>query len=715
MDQEGGGEKPSTTDLVSAVGTWLAVGLAVIALVGVVGPILVWRATKGERNRAINAIEEGEAESFGYVGRGLWAGRRMRLFRRVSNPLLQNEPDLGDNKHFAFQAPPDSPQQAASSAARLFGWKHKAGSSSKPQPSNESTDWVQFGSLAEAYSIPMKKGDNLVVEDGRAWLPVHTSWLLLLGLLGRYGPWQDKGRLPPTIARGTASNQARVGTLRQRSTGRPRSLPTSRPWEKSHTPWEDAHDRRSFGSVTYNPLYGLEGTLFTPSHIPRDTGDQKRVFFSRHRANRTGQLTPNKYGVDLLFWMAVGCIPTSSGDILCLADVQDVPVIQELRTASRTTLSAPSPGPAMPSRRNVHFDEDVEQSGSEDYAAPSLNDVAYQQISPAAYITPHSSGPELTVSYDPGRPRVFELAPWSERNADLSDFAAVVKADSTEKRVLSFRETALTEEQVRDILSASAGTYMDRGSDWLRLWRGGMDGGYARFMSRRDGQLLAHALLTLDLSPHGYLMSLERSHCRSMLCDAASSLPQLLTRSLWSIDALDLSDDDDLKTRLGKAMAKFYDLSQPAVRTRLYFAALYELDAALQEATRKTERAEQLAAQALGCVMLTSPEFRSIIAQATRLLAEGFGGNTAIVVNLDAGVIEVPTVLNFVCRFPIETEVLLDGVEPADGSGSVRLSLACVVLVCQRAALRSAMLDSALDSEPLFRAVTSLGQTVLMG
>ncbi|KAK7921330.1 hypothetical protein PG985_009352 [Apiospora marii] len=712
MDQEG--DKSSTTDLVSAVGTWLAVGLAVIALVGIVGPILVWRATKGERNRAINAIEEGEAESFGYVGRGLWAGRRMRLFRRVCSPLLQNEPDIGGMMHFHFQAPGSvmPPSSTPAPSPGLFWRRTKPGPGSKPQPSRASAGWVQFGSLVEAYRIPMKKGDNLVIENDRTWLPVHTSWLLLLGLVGRYGPWQDKGRLPLTIARGTASNQARVGTPRQRSFGQPRSLPTSRPWEKSHKPWEDAHDRRSFDNDSYTPIYGLEGVLFTPSPHSRGIGGQKRVFFSRHDAKRTGQLTHDRYGVDLLFWMAVGCLPTSSGDVICLADVQDVPLIVESRAVTQTPLEAPSPGPIMSTRRNVHFDGDDEQSvNSDDFVTPTATHMQ-DGISPAAYITPQTSDPVPSVSFDPSRPRAFQLAPWDERNAELSDFAAVVQADSADTRVLSFRETALTEEQIRDIVSASTGTYMSRDSEWLRLGGGG--GNRSRFMSRRDGQFIANALLTLDLSPHGYLMSLERSLCRSMICDAASSLPQLLTRSLWSIDSFAISDED-LKRRLGKAMTKFYDHSQPAARTRQYFAALYELDAALQQATEKTRRAEQIAVQALGCVMLTSPEFRSIIAQATRLLAEGFGSSTTMVVNLDAGVIEVPTVLNFICMFPIEAEVLFDGVEPADRSGSVRLSLACVVLVCQRAALRSAMLDSALDSEPLFRAVTSLGQTVLMG
>lgn len=61
-----------TTHLVSVNSTWLGVGLGVLALVEIVAPVLVCRATKSERTRAINALEEGGAETFGYVSYGFW-------------------------------------------------------------------------------------------------------------------------------------------------------------------------------------------------------------------------------------------------------------------------------------------------------------------------------------------------------------------------------------------------------------------------------------------------------------------------------------------------------------------------------------------------------------------------------------------------------------------------------------------------------------------
>ncbi|KAK8085374.1 hypothetical protein PG997_006645 [Apiospora hydei] len=682
MDQ--GGDQPSTTDTVSAVGTWLAAGLAVIALIGIVGPLLVWRARKSERNQAINALDQGGAESFGYVGGGLWAGRQVHLLRQVSGPLLQNEPFLGRKMNFNYEATsspspakpsPPSPQSLGP-LPRFWPWRKKAEPGCRPQPSGESADWVQFGSLVEAYGFPMSKGDSLIIEDGRAWLPVHTSWLLLMGLIGRFGPWQDKGRQPVIIARGTASNQARVKPPNWKGTRDP-DRQRVRPWEISQAPWEDTRDHRAMDDITYKSIYGLNGTLFTSSQNQRDTEHQSRVFFSRHRADRTGQLSQDKYGIDMLFWMAVGCLPANSGVVICLADVQDVPV---LRTQRNQHVEIIGPSSTMPplglytrplqTRQGyAQFETwDDEDSSAESSEAATIYKEHHLKRKHARYVAQRPGDPPPATPIAAYHPRAFQLVPWDERSSELARFAAVIQADTAKLQVLSFRETALTEESLRAIREATHGYEMDRGSDWLHL-------GDARYINRSDGQLIAHALLSMDLSPHGYLMSLEWSYCRSIFCRPAQVLPQLLFLALSNVDALGLSDE--LKERLEIAMSRFYDLCRPASRTRMYFDALYQLDAALQEATQE------------------------------------MGGS--IIVDLGAGFIEVPTVLNFIAKFPIEVGVLFADVDVIDRSGSVRLPLGCVALVFLRAALRSAMLHSALDSEPLFKAVTKLDRSVLMG
>jgi pilus assembly protein TadC len=57
------------TDIASVVGTWVAAFVAIIALVGIVGPFLILRASRTERNKAIAAIDD---ENHQFIGKGVW-------------------------------------------------------------------------------------------------------------------------------------------------------------------------------------------------------------------------------------------------------------------------------------------------------------------------------------------------------------------------------------------------------------------------------------------------------------------------------------------------------------------------------------------------------------------------------------------------------------------------------------------------------------------
>lgn len=714
---------PDTTDLVSVIGTWAAVGLALIALVGIVAPILVWKATLSERNQALNSLQESGAETFGYIGSGLWTGRKVRIFRTVRAPLLRKEPILPTT---------DAGKAVSMEFIQAGGTQANQGVA---QPSESSADWVQFGSVIEAYGIHVAKGDDFLLERSHVWMPVHTSWLLLVGIAGRFGQWHDKGRLPSAIARGTASTQASVrapGMImmrgqraqrqqadrhrRQRFDIEPRrdGKWTADPYQRSNAPWDDARDRRSTNGITYLPLYGLTGTLYTPStgSLGYAEGEnQDHVYFSRHKPGRVGTLGADAVGVDWLFWLAVGCIPTEIGNILCLADVQDVPIIPETPRIPLST--ARTPMPAAP--RNVHFEDSV--SDSSDYDEPPVPSDASRArlrrpdyVTPVMYVPQQQGDPTATTSVDPGRPRAFEFGLCNTRLDTLSDFADIVRAD-VNVQVLSLREVALTTAEMHTIALDDDGSFIARNSKWLRLGSGHTS---PRFLRRCDGQATAIALLILPLSPHGYLISGERSLCKNMLCEAAAALPQLLTRTMWSIDDAFGHLDSVVKDNLSFAMQDFHQLTQPYVKlTRLYFEALFKLDMALDEATKPTSAKDHIVNLALGCVMITSAEIRSLISQSARLLAEGFDGKIAV--DLDAGLIKVPTVLNFLAEFPVDLdEVVPPDVQDADKTGTVQVPLPRVMLVCQRAALRSAMLDNALDSKPLFEAVARLNHVVYM-
>ncbi|KAE9375193.1 hypothetical protein N431DRAFT_453865 [Stipitochalara longipes BDJ] len=70
--------------LTTDVAAWIAVALALIALVGIVGPLLLLRESRSERSQALNEVDS----QHGYVSKGLSLGRRGRIFHTVKVPDL---------------------------------------------------------------------------------------------------------------------------------------------------------------------------------------------------------------------------------------------------------------------------------------------------------------------------------------------------------------------------------------------------------------------------------------------------------------------------------------------------------------------------------------------------------------------------------------------------------------------------------------------------
>jgi hypothetical protein len=73
-------------DLAGTIGTWAAVLIALLALVAVLGPILVWAASRTEQNKALHAT--GDANQ-SFISSGFYIeGFDMRLMRRVKTPIV---------------------------------------------------------------------------------------------------------------------------------------------------------------------------------------------------------------------------------------------------------------------------------------------------------------------------------------------------------------------------------------------------------------------------------------------------------------------------------------------------------------------------------------------------------------------------------------------------------------------------------------------------
>ncbi|KAI6778883.1 uncharacterized protein J7T54_000539 [Emericellopsis cladophorae] len=138
----------SAIDIASTAGTWVAAILAIIALVGIIGPWLALQAAHSDKSRALNAVRDQPQR---YVTKGFSIGAHTTLFRRVRVPDLA--PTYGTNKatvaNFA---------KGVDFKDRLFF--------EFPDYKQWNTGWAMLAAAAEAYNFhrpPPRDGDEPVL------------------------------------------------------------------------------------------------------------------------------------------------------------------------------------------------------------------------------------------------------------------------------------------------------------------------------------------------------------------------------------------------------------------------------------------------------------------------------------------------------------------------------------------------------------------------
>ena len=154
------------TALAGVIGTWVAVSLALVALFGIVTPILLMRRARDERRIALSKIDD-ESNEIVHPG--------------IKIPFL---PAIGRTIHVPnLRAPPKLPGLVLGRDDGPLNRKHSV------------TAWVMFSRTLKAYSIPQQQNGSLLTDHGLSWLPVHRLWIFAVGLLGRYGNRPDRGRV----------------------------------------------------------------------------------------------------------------------------------------------------------------------------------------------------------------------------------------------------------------------------------------------------------------------------------------------------------------------------------------------------------------------------------------------------------------------------------------------------------------------------------------
>jgi hypothetical protein len=68
-------------------------------------------------------------------------------------------------------------------AARLF-IENTQWNASALKEHDTPTTWVGLGAILRAYGVNFLAGDDLVISNRKACLPVHPTWILAIGLIG---------------------------------------------------------------------------------------------------------------------------------------------------------------------------------------------------------------------------------------------------------------------------------------------------------------------------------------------------------------------------------------------------------------------------------------------------------------------------------------------------------------------------------------------------
>lgn len=148
------------------------------------------------------------------------------------------------------------------------------------------TGWAMFVMALDAYSVPYgggrAGGDGLVVHGTETWLPVNRLWILVFGLLGRYGDWDDQGHAV------SGRNAARLD--------------------------HEVDGTREDG------LYGSTGVL---RHVGRsDREDLERLYFCANKKVLKSSLRPDNVPLSTLFGLSVEYLPAGKGRVFDLAGFQ---------------------------------------------------------------------------------------------------------------------------------------------------------------------------------------------------------------------------------------------------------------------------------------------------------------------------------------------------------------------------------------------------------
>jgi len=444
------------TTIAGAIGTWVAVALALVALVGIVTPILIFRHRRSERYKALVAVDAVQTH---YVEKS-W---RTMFFIRVRTPALKGPPNIKR-----------VPLQVSKRTSLLV--------------ETSSTGWVNFASALESYTLQSKlpRWKNLVIAEEQTWLPVHKLWVLAFGLLGRYGHREDHG-----IA------------LQERNTWR-LAVEDNSNYDRER----EYFQTHSWGSI--DMLDGLTGCLWWIGSRSVDENDQ--LYFARHSTADQQELMPDPIPLSTLFWLSLGCIPLvyPEGCVYDLAEFRP---------------SYSSVGREMESGLYRYKPRSIQQSDYSDKVAEAMGASIHQ-----VWCIEQHSGPvkresdgQGSVGEKPSKQVII-----NSHGSDGQETESPEPGDQEiEKQNVDEQKEGDQGARERQNLRAQNSLSKTTQNEWVKIRT---SGGLAQLW-RTDVERLAYAIISLPLSPHGFLFGEGRDFPEFGNSDKLWALIDLIVQS----------------------------------------------------------------------------------------------------------------------------------------------------------------------------------------
>ena len=631
-------------DIASVIGTWVAAFVAILALVGIIGPVLIWRASRTERHLAISTIDDDDNI---FRSRGIHAGPGIWLFQRMRAPILTIAPASFEQ---SISLSLDAVKEPISS-----------------------TNWVQFGILLQAYGVRYGIGDRIEIRNKKTHLPVHKSWVLFLGLKGRYSKRTDLGRLRPSLRRVVISPQ-----------GAPHS------WGEHHRRFrrlgfsssdDDSDDVEAVTLEPFGPLFGVTGKI--EGRVTAGDENGPVLKFQLAPSTDLRKLEPDILPMKEIFLLSVGCLRLASGGYCSLFE-------SEMAAGDESSDS---------DDQRVEIDHERRHERGVQNSRENPRELTREER-PRRRARGYDAGLE---AYETGL-EAYELILADEFDAAFVQKAKTFNADREQLKVLS--RVKYSSPLSAELEAYKRRTYVPAETPWVRL-SSEESRQEETFIARADAQEMAHSLLQILWHPESYLLGFSRRAIgMRLLTSSASRFRRNAERICVGIDKIGLGNSE--QTRLLGALRPAILKAEKATVDRSCTASMYRLDQVLGELGQRDDKL--IINQMVGILMLTNEEFQELLYQSLRHLQET--SLSVVQVDLRAGTIKIPSAFGFMQTFVLDLDRMYPSQARSHDTQSVPYS--AVVLAALKGCLRSYMLRQCFNSGPLLRMVDQCSDVVLL-